>query len=184
MKSITICCFAAILSTLALNAEAKQKGQSTNVKVTNNPANAVPVTIQGQVTTHNADDRTLFEEDNSLSPSSGDSGSVAFDVPAGKRLIIESITVYAAVPTGQNIWGVGMNTHKNGSVIGHTIVVTAQGTDNSGNARFAGTYPFHAFSDAGTGSVAIYFNRDSLSGSWAFGASISGYLVDVPTVTP
>lgn len=178
--TITFCLFAFSA------ADAKQpKHGPVNVNVTNPISDPVPVTIQGHVTTHNGDTAVQpYDQFDNTQIDNGLSGStIAFNVPAGKRLVIESVTVYAALPSGENIWQVGMSTTNNNQSISHTIAVTPQGQDDNGLVRFSGTFALRSFSDAGPTSVTFIFSRNSTTGLGFAGASLSGYLLDVPATT-
>jgi len=103
-------------------------------------------------------------------------------VPAGKRLIIEHVSVIGSVLTGQKLIrasiGVG-----NGDVIFHDLPISAQGSEFGGfRDLYIASEQVRLYADPGT-QVYYFVARNNYRGSEPEGyteATISGYLVDVP----
>ena len=112
----------------------------------------------------------------SASPSEP-SGTVAFDVPEGKRLVIETITFRVTVPAGQAVFA-GFNI---GGALG-ALTTQAQGTFG-GSDIFQGTHPIKLRVDgaAAPNEVSIFFGRNFATGDATIQATVSGYLVPLPT---
>lgn len=162
-----------------------------NVTVNNTPANPVPVMVQNPttaVTIQNtpsvkAADNPAFQpyvQSGSHFDQIGSSDSISFDVPAGKRLVIELVTVTLDLPTGQNqaTNSLLLNEGSPRQVI-HEMTSTAEG-DNGGGSRFVTTQTLRAYAEAGTGTVKIHIGRNSSASTFGWSVSVSGYLVDLP----
>lgn len=165
------------------------------VVVKNGTSNPVPVTVQDTVpvdvqnpvnTSATAADNPAFqpyEQGNSITiASNSNGGNVDFDVPAGKRLVIESVTVISFFPIGQHLVEASFRTTLGSVLLFHTLVVHPQPDDAVlNNAVSSASQLTRGYSDAGTGSVRVFIRRDSASGSGASAnVSVTGYLVDVP----
>jgi len=94
-------------------------------------------------------------------------------VPAGKRLVVEFVSLAYEVPVGQSI----VNTHVvYGGTDGQTLLATFQGNDPGGNANFTTSQQTRFYVD---GRLTIFCNRNSGAGTGRVFAGISGYLVDL-----
>lgn len=91
--------------------------------------------------------------------------------PAGKTLVVESITGNALIPTGQNLWSVSIN--------GNFLTVVPQGDVGSGNNAFVFSQQLRLYIPA-QGTMTFVFGRNSQMGGGVAGVSVSGYLVDAP----
>lgn len=164
------------------------------VIVNNGPSNAVPVSVQGeapvtvqnQVATSNVNEPSRQPYDSAKTvviPDLQNSVSADFDVPAGKRLVIESVTVSAYLPTGQKLVYAGFSTKTADSpTVGHSLNIVAHGNDAQDHDVFNASQLTRGYSEAGTGSVRVTVQRDSnLSNSNFVLTSVTGYLVDLPT---
>ena len=112
----------------------------------------------------------------------GISGSAGFlqvgQVPAGKRLVIENISVSGVTPTGQRVF-VGLITTLGDFIARHPLLVHAQGTNETGEAEFVISQQVRLYADPGS-NLTFYVKRSSTTGQAVFFyATISGYLVDV-----
>lgn len=160
--------------------------QSTNVNVINNIENPVPV--------YDVKNPAFqpFQIYHTVTLNNGEYvNSFSFDVPEGKRLVIEYVSADVEIPRGQKFYAY-VQTFINGpsgpSLANHNLVPTFTG---SAPWFFMGS-PFDVFAigqvvrlyaDPATllfHSVSFTLNRFSNSGVATARASISGYLVDVP----
>lgn len=152
------------------------------VVVTNGSTNPVPVNVQNEVTTRNANEPGShpFVVSGTDANNTGSVALIQFTVPAGKRLVIESVTVKAAVPAGQTVYTALVSTLDSAAMVANDqyLALTPQGTDLGGDNQFAGTHPIHTYSDSGLLQVSLA--RNNSTGTWNAYASISGYLVDMP----
>lgn len=152
------------------------------VIVNNGASDPVPVKVLTGVATTAADNpafQPYGKDQSGAGPSDDYIASIPFDVPAGKRFVIQSVTFFSDMPSGQNLWAATLRTTINGNNVYQNLSVEAQGQDANGNARFTGTHDLHSYCDAGTGTVSIGFSRSANTGSWSIGASVVGYLVDL-----
>lgn len=154
------------------------------VIVNNGASNPVPVTVHGTVSTAASDNPAFQPYGKSRSgdgPGDDYIASLSFDVPAGKRFVIQSVTFFSDMPNGQNLWAVTLRTTINGDYVYQSLPVQAQGQDANGFARFTAAQAIQTYSEAGTGTVSVGFSRSGNTGNWSIGASVVGYLVDVAT---
>ncbi|MFL6157935.1 MAG: hypothetical protein ACJ72D_17725 [Marmoricola sp.] len=162
----------AISNVFITNTAAHPVPVSGSLAVTNGPANPVP--ISGQVNV--ADDRQPFQTRVFYHLDDGQYfDETSFDVPAGKRLVVEFISAEARVPTGQTPV-IGANTY--GGAVGIPIALEQQGPVDSGSVLFTGTHQVLEF--APTGSYSFLVERGNSAGT-APGKSdgsiyVSGYL--------
>ncbi len=100
-------------------------------------------------------------------------------VPAGKRLVIEFVTMTGQVPAGQHaeIFEITTSTDPLGGV-SHQLVINPQPDAVIGDALFRSSQQVKLYANAGT-QVNVLFRRSSSAGLATFGATISGYLVDM-----
>lgn len=106
-----------------------------------------------------------------FSPGSRDA---IFDLPlppSGKQLVIESVTVNALIPTGQNLWSASINHNP--------LIIVPQGDVGSGNDAFTASQQFRLYVTS-QGSITFIVSRNSSTGSGVVQGTISGYLVDMP----
>ena len=138
------------------------------------------VTVEGVVET--ADD-TLNEIYSRSIETPLDIGQVGtflrFDIPDGKRLIIESIMVRVRVPAGQDAF---VSIHAPFGVTA-PIFLGAQSQDFAGIKYLVGTHPVKLRVDSlGTGEgqpdFAFSVNRNNSVGAGEFLVAVYGYLVD------
>jgi hypothetical protein len=104
------------------------------------------------------------------------SDGLRFDVPTGKRLVIESVTVRATVPPGQRA---RVFFHTNKPLSAGMLTVEPQGVIN-GFEQLFGTHPIKVrVDDSGsTHDVIFAIERSSGAGDWTIHASVYGFLVD------
>lgn len=193
----------------ALALGAPQDPPSAPVTVVNKPANPVPVS--GTLNVANTPDNPLAVSGNinvtnsilnvealndqlsvpyfhtrSSSFAGGDSPQfLSFDIPTGKRLIVENITVRAALNTTSNlVAGFQYQSAQTGSETGY-LSLQAQGpiTGSFGDTTYwlVGTHPVKVRLDAVEGKtdeLSIFLQRGVVGGTW--NVSVAGYLVPLP----
>jgi hypothetical protein len=160
--------------------------QDKDVIVVNTQANPVPVAGSVEVL-NDALYQPYIQLNASFDIPEGDLlGEVLFDVPDGKRLILETVSVQAAVPEGQKV----------------RVVLDAQVKPTSPNKYFLGflpvqspgpilgveyyiaNQPFKLRQDWFSGSnseIIVRMSRDSSSGTATLFVTLYGYLVDSPS---
>jgi hypothetical protein len=95
-------------------------------------------------------------------------------VPAGKRLIVEFVTVKITLPNGQAALFAKLDT----SVFDQYITLTAAGNDSVGNTLVVATHKVFVIFDPGTIVQTSAF-RNSLTGGGNILMTVSGYLEDI-----
>jgi hypothetical protein len=160
--------------------------QDKDVIVVNTQANPVPVAGSVEVL-NDALYQPYIQLNTSFDIPEGDLlGEVLFDVPDGKRLILETVSVQAAVPEGQKV----------------RVVLDAEVKPTSPNKYFLGflpvqspgpilgveyyiaNQPFKLRQDWFSGSnseIIVRMSRDSSSGTATLFVTLYGYLVDSPS---
>jgi hypothetical protein len=171
----------------------------TPVSVTNTSANPVPVSVQGGLSVSGNVNVTnpvlsvdalndLLNEpyfvSQSFAFSSADSQLQAnFDIPNGKRLIVENITARAAFDATSNAVLEFAYVGQSGQQTGY-LSLTAQGDiPGFGGTTywFVGTHSVKLRLDAVTGStneLVFFLQRGPVGGTW--NVSVAGYLVPLP----
>jgi len=144
--------------------------------VTNDAAHPVP-TVEGRIPFQVASSFSDF--------GTGKFRSFSFDVPEGKMVIIETVSISATVESGQKVRatvffsGNARQTSEFG--IGHHTV-TLERVDGFGPKDTYTTLRSLTGYAAGTDAVSASIERDSATGSGGIVAfSVSGYLVDNPS---
>jgi hypothetical protein len=153
-------------------AAAADKVQS--VFVTNDAAHPVPVT--------SLDDPgrqafAFFQNDSFGSPE--DSHVEQFTVPTGERLVIQSVSINAAVDigTGQKIVSTAVQAHVNGHLEDYIMAPTFTGTSTSARDLYTVSQPTTIYADGGT-DVLVFAVRNTFSGGAIMNGSVQGYLID------
>ncbi|WP_182378937.1 hypothetical protein [Nocardioides sp. WS12] len=169
----------AILNVFITNDAAHPVPVSGSVAVNNTGANAVPVTgdvgVSGSVSV--ADDREPFETRVNLTDAGTTLDTGNFQVPAGKRLVVEFISASVNVPSGQTPL---LSANASTGGLGFPIPVALQGVGN-GNAFYNGATPVLDFADPGSYYV-ISLERQLPAGGAVTGDGggyvyVSGYLI-------
>jgi hypothetical protein len=171
--------------------------QVTSVLITNTgTSQAVPVHEQGtaSVTVTNtvptkASDNPAFQpaeetEAFTLTPGATGGGGTVYTVPAGKRLVIETASVVAQLPTTQRaianlLINLAGATGHTGPGIGVFMFPMELQFDNGTTALSAGTLGSHMYADAGT-TVDVSVGRSDGTGTGTFTVAVAGYLVNTP----
>src|SRR4029078_476074 len=99
-------------------------------------------------------------------------------VPAGKRLVIEFVSMTGQVPPGQHVEIMEITTSRGGGGVSHQFVIHPQPDAVIGDALFRANQSLRLYADGGT-QVSALFRRNSGAGSASYGITISGYLVDM-----
>ena len=110
--------------------------------------------------------------------------TASFNVPAGKRLVIELVTFYVVLEGGQTVSDVQLAVMKpgGGAHIRHHLTPSRIGPvpGTATGIAYSVTQPLRAYSEAGANSVQLIVERNGTTGLYLTRFSISGYLVDVP----
>jgi hypothetical protein len=108
---------------------------------------------------------------------------IPFDVPFGKRLIVEGITVIARVGIGQKALVHGRVSGTPGGFAGIEIAMKYQGTFNERDV-FSATVPLTLRVDGtvATDELGFVMERNAGGGPAFLSVSIFGYLVDSPLI--
>jgi hypothetical protein len=161
-----------------------------DVVVVNTAAQPVPTSVQGTVnasvqgtvSVKSVDQPALqpFADIKSLSLDDGEAqGFIDFDpVPAGKRLVIETVTARAQAAAGQ-IWDVHLFVKTSGVSIAHTLEMSTFQTVGYIDIRTA-TLPVRLYADAGS-QVRVFGHRQvDNTGLAGVDVTLSGHYVNVP----
>jgi hypothetical protein len=165
------------------------------VFITNDAANPVPVNgsvavsntgddpvpVNGQVgvsgTVNVADDRETFERRIDLVEFGTSVAGGSFQVPEGKRLVVEFVSARVNVPSGQTPL---LSANASTGATGFAIPIELQGVGN-GNAFFAGATPVLDFAAPGS-FYSVSLERQLPGGGLPTGSAggfvyVSGYLI-------
>ena len=156
-----------LVAALNLEAEAAQTPSEINVTVNNTPANPVPTKEVSSPA------KQPFQTDAS-------SSSGFFDVttvPAGKRLVIETVTIRARIEISGSGLAPQIHTRINGIPTTHLIVANLIDQD-ARLKHFGATHAVRLYADPST-TVRIDCNA-FVSANQLCTFTISGYFVDVP----
>ena len=186
-------------------------GQTPNggpaVTIVNTPANPVPVNAQqsgswnvgiagnsatNPLQVHDVDNapRTAFAQTKKLTFNGPDRAVLGnFDVPDGKRLVIESFSVFGKLPSGNKLVESSINAFEGGEQFGtqHFPPVFTGNTEETfePGVFIVSSGKMHLEAIAGTGTVTVRLERDHIIGlstipPFSFEVDITGYLVDAP----
>ncbi len=154
-------------------ASAADKVQS--VFVTNDASHSIPVT--------SADDpgRQAFAFFKSDSWDALDSHDVSFTVPAGKRLVIEAVSISGLLDThGQKMLTAAVQAHVNGQLEDYFMTPTFTGTSTSGRDVYVASQQTTVYADGGT-DVLLFASKDSTTGGGILDVSVQGHLINCST---
>ena len=210
--------FAIVIGALALTTSAQVKTATTTsptttlsapVTVVNTTANPVPVTgtvtVGGTASVTISDNsatnplhvrdvdnapRTAFAQTKKLTFNGPDRVILGnFDVPAGKRLVIESFSAFGKLPSGNELVASSINAFQGGEQFGtqhYAPVFTGKTEETFEPGVFiVSSGNIHLEAVAGTGTITVRLERDHIIGlstipPFSFDVSITGYLVDAP----
>ncbi len=102
-------------------------------------------------------------------------GSQTVLIPAGKRLVVQTVSVYRSGSFSATTTQIFINASVNGSYTAYAVPPAPPSTASYSGATLSGLF----YADGGTELLANAF-RNSTSGAETETVSISGYLVDVP----
>jgi hypothetical protein len=103
--------------------------------------------------------------------------NAVFQVPAGKRLVIEYVSAMGNVPVGQRVQFVNVNTFSSGSLVFHYLRATEMGTSSATpGVGYIASEAVRFYADPGT-QVRVAVNRNDGAGTGTFTIAVSGYLV-------
>lgn len=182
--------FVGISQLYGQKAAAAPSTPTVNVKVINTESE--PVKVAGTVNVGNSLDGPLkvrdadngqqpFQRSAPLSLSVGTSLSFlgAFAVPAGKRLVIESVSVRVDLDSADSPDSIGLQTTAAGFNNLHYILVSKQGSSSNGRSTYVGTHSFRVYADPET-VIGLLVARNNSGATAIATLTVSGYLVDVP----
>jgi hypothetical protein len=180
---------------------------SAPVTVVNTTANPVPVegtvNVGGTVNVSIADNsatnplqvhdvdqasRTPYAQTKRLSFNPADRAILGnFDVPAGKKLVIENFSIFGKLPSGMKLVEASINAFQGGEQFGtqHYAPVFTGNTEETfePGVFIVNSGQTHLEAVAGSGTVTVHLERDHItiiSTPFFFDVSITGYLVDAP----
>ncbi len=147
------------------------------VNVVNTPTDAVPV-YQALAPTQVF--RMNFNGSLPATQSGGYSSQI-FTVPADTLLIIEMVSGYASLPTGQ-IPFLYITSHRNVPTehFNYSVPLTNLGAEPTNNF-YQGTSLVRIYAEAGEAVFLSFARAAGISGEVSFLATVSGYLVPLPT---
>jgi hypothetical protein len=107
----------------------------------------------------------------------GDGGcSVTYDVPAGKLLVIETISVGETLPAGQKPFAL-LYAYTDGLYNPFILPQSFIFTDTNPSDHYGATHTPRVYADPGT-TITVFLQRDQTTGGGIGAATISGYLFD------
>lgn len=158
-------------------------GGTANVRITDNSATN-PLQV------HDVDNapRTPYAQTKKLTFNSADRAVLGnFDVPTGKRLVIESFSVFGKFPSGMKLVETSINAFQGGEQFGtqHYAPVFTGNTEETfePGVFIVSSGLMHLDAVAGNGTITVHLERDHitiLSVPFSFDVSITGFLVDAP----
>ena len=177
-----------VVGTVSVNGtstvDAKQSGD-WNVGIAGNSATN-PLQV------HDVDNapRTAFAQTKKLTFNGPDRAVLGnFDVPDGKRLVIESFSVFGKLPSGNKLVESSINAFEGGEQFGtqHFAPVFTGNTEETfePGVFIVSSGKMHLEAVAGNGTVTVRLERDHIIGlstipPFSFEVDITGYLVDAP----
>ena len=173
----------AVVALTLLSGSPVLAASSKDVIVVNTPAEPVPVT--GTVEVVNDALYQPYIKQAGVIINSGTQLQVAFDVPDGKRLILETVAVQASVPSTQKVrvsLDAQVNPAINQYVIGFLSVQSPGPID--GFEYYVANQPFKLRQDwfqNSNAEILVRMIRDSSSGEASLLVTVYGYLVDSPS---
>jgi hypothetical protein len=162
----------------------------SSITVINTPDNPVPVTVQDEIATRSADNpafQPYFRQDQSTSSDIGNT-THHYDVPPGKRLVIEYIGARAITNETSKKVEISVSVLKpGGTYTRFPLPRTDEGKHCFGpfcSRAFSGSQSLRLYSDAGPGSVLVNFEIAFVrpghgDNRLTAESAISGYLVDL-----
>jgi hypothetical protein len=157
-------------------ATGQASGAATDVVVVNGPVEAVPTKNQ-----NDGPYQPFSASGNLLLPGGTVTASFTVPVPAGKRLVIEQVSMYFQ---GQKVSAILTVKATSAGLPTDTFVKTPPALYDGGNYKITGTQPVRIFVDGGTTfTIFAYKTSDQWNTYNAVlqgGVTVTGYLVDLP----
>jgi hypothetical protein len=180
-----------LLTPLTGQSQTNTVGPTKPVLVVNSPSEPVPVT--GTVNVGNLGDGPLPVRDvdnparqpvqaDAFCDGTGATGCFTriFEVPPGKRLVIEYASMQAGIPAGQvALFEIQTLAGGASSSVQHSFPLSAPSVSGFGGGLTAVGQQVRVYADPGI-SVGVAGRRNIVAGDARFNFTISGYLVDVP----
>ena len=177
-----------LLSCFALLPIAQAASSPSNVNVVNTPNVNVVNTPASPVQVRDVDNPAKQPFQAEAMGGFADGASTTGDipittVPAGKRLVIEHVSVFGTMLPGQKMVRAVMHRF---SVFGHSLVISAQGSNADGSRDYFVASQLVRLNFSHDDVIVCLAERDSSlvenPGSVTF--TVSGYLVDCPECVP
>ena len=175
---------------LMIPRHAQAVDKSVSVRVVNDSSEPVPVTLQGAAQIDTSAPVPVLDMDNGarqpfvspisvhMAPFFSSVHTTVATVPAGERLVIETISMVGAeLPTGEK-FDVSITTTAAGATADYAVPMTmtfSTGTVDVYNAFQSG----HVYADPNT-SIVVNTRRFASAGDANVSGTISGYLVSLP----
>jgi hypothetical protein len=168
---------ASVLGATVFRDEVATAASSASMFVNNDAANPVPVVEQKPTAGDPGRSAFAYFENSEWGNSS--SPHAEFTVPAGKRLVIESVSVQADLPTGQNMLSAAVQALVNGKLQDYFMAPTFTGLERLNLHRhYVASQQTTVYADAGT-TVSVFAIRDSIATDGGhFNVSVQGHLID------
>jgi hypothetical protein len=141
-----------------------------SVLVANTAANPVPVRD-----VDNGRQPVILSGSFSMVPGQDFGSRVLLTVPAGKRLVVETVSVSLNIPQGQFLHHLTLT----GNHHAFELTPTRLGTD-AAQDWYSGTFAFRAYVDPGAEVVVFGARNLNATGFTHISAVVSGYYIDVP----
>jgi hypothetical protein len=142
-------------------------------------SNTVKVDSTVPISVTSADDpgREAFEHEATMAFSDGDTKAIAsFDIPTGTRMVITYISGELRLPSGEQAYGIGVESVVNDSGAPHFVVPTITASTATLDVfDFAQETQFYADPSS---PVALVASRSAPSGNGSVVLTVSGYLID------
>jgi hypothetical protein len=149
-----------------------------NVNVVNTP-------LQVEVANGDGFEREPFQFTSNLTNQSGNISYASYRVPSDKRLVIETVSMTAAIPIGHEIWAYTIETRLTHELeVNHYIPVFRQAKTTS-ISYYSACQDVRLYADPGT-TVFLRIHLTGSAYSFLFAPTISGYLIpyECPNLAP
>lgn len=100
-------------------------------------------------------------------------------IPAGKRLVVEFISINISLVLGQNVVDSFLTSTVDGNQVDYRLGVNANAAFPVSPFSHTIDKPVHIYADSGS-DLAASISRSPASGGASFSISVSGYLIDLP----
>ncbi len=140
-----------------------------SVIVANTAANPVPVRD-----VDNGQQPVIVAGSFAIATGQNSASRLLLTVPAGKRLVVETVSISLDIPQGQFLEKLTLT----GNHHAFELAPTRLGT-NAGVDWYGGTFAFRTYVDPGA-EVIVFGYRNVTSGTTVISAVMSGYYIDVP----